>query len=121
MGRKMVSNKKYREMQDKYEKELEWGSRIAKEIHELRTYKELWEMLDETLDCQKTIIFEREKVTVRDIGTGIEGTMKVQYVDSEANSFRLAMLYALKSAKNKHKEYLDKCVADKVKEENKQG
>ena len=117
----MVSNKKYREMQDKYEKELEWGSRIAKEIHELRTYKELWEMLDETLDCQKTIIFERDKVTVRDIGTGIEGTMKVQYVDSEAYSFKLAMLYALKSAKNKHKEYLDKCVADKVKEENKHG
>jgi len=116
----MVSNKKYREMQATYEKELEWGSRIAKEIHELRTYKELWETIDEIMDGNKTIIFERERVTVRDIGTGIEGTMKVQYIDSEANSFRLAILYAIKQVTAKHKEYLDKCVADKVREEHNQ-
>ena len=99
----MVSNKRHKSLKDR-----------------LEDYTLFWSAIEEVLYCDKTIILEKRRVVVLEKQTGIEASAHATGGIYDQRKYAGAISYALAEVKEKHQEYLNKCVADKVKEEQKQ-
>ena len=96
----MVSNKRYKVLKDK-----------------LETYMRFWSSIEEALYCDKTVMLEKRRVVVLEKQTGIDASAHANDGIYDQRNYANAISYALAEVKEKHQEYLNKCVADKVKEE----